>query len=128
MAETNRDWVTRKLFEEHSLQFRTVWDLYVKYNTVLLTVNVAALALAVQYVDKGNRIPIILAFVLQHVVSTFTAVMVARYSKTTSERAKEIADLLLQEGELLSEQFGEGSSEKCRKVTRRRPTLPHVRF
>src|SRR5262249_62229223 len=30
MAETNRDWVTRKLFEEYGLQFRTVWDLYLK--------------------------------------------------------------------------------------------------
>ena len=99
MAETNRDWITRKLFEEYGLQFRTVWDLYLKTNAVLLTVNVAALALTVQYVGKENRIPIILAFVLQHVASTVTAVKVARYSKTTSERAKEIADLLLQEGE-----------------------------
>src|SRR5437763_1601629 len=98
MAESNKEWMTRKLFDEHSLQFRTVWDMYLKFYTVMLTINVAALALTVEKVqDRSHRIPIMLAFVSQHILSFITAVRVAAYSRDVAGKAREVAQFLLRD-------------------------------
>jgi hypothetical protein len=59
-------WLEHKYFDEVSLQFRTVWDLYIKFYTVFLTVQIAGLGAIVQYVAQSNRILIVLAFILNN--------------------------------------------------------------
>jgi len=37
------DWLGKKLLDETSLAYRTVWDLYLRFYTVYLTFSVVAL-------------------------------------------------------------------------------------
>lgn len=87
MADRPDDWLVKKLIEENSLAFRTVWDLYLKFYTVFLTFSITALALTVQYVKHQNqRLPIVLVFVFQNLISAGTAYGVARFSYVSGKR------------------------------------------
>ena len=81
-------WLARKYFDEISLQFRTAWDIYIKWYTVFLTANVLALAGAVQYVEPDNRLIVAITFCIQNVLALLTAVYMALFSRRTAERIR----------------------------------------
>jgi hypothetical protein len=85
-------WLAKKYFDECSLQFRTVWDLYLKFYVVFLTVNATALGLTVQYVElRESRAVIAAAFVMQNIFAAVTAFMVSRFSAKVAVRAQDLA-------------------------------------
>jgi hypothetical protein len=88
--EAPESWLAKKTYDELSLQFRTVWDIYIKWYTVFLSVNVLALGAVVQYVHQENRWIIVLSFVIQNVLGLGTAVMIARFSAATASRIETV--------------------------------------
>lgn len=86
MPPSDDDWLLKTLVQENGTSFRTVWDLYLKFYTAFLTFSVLALGLTVQYIHRENRLPVILAFVFQNVLSGGTAFGMARFSKQSSRR------------------------------------------
>ena len=87
MLDTETKWLLRKNVEEISQNFRTVWDLYLKFYTVFLTFNIVAMAWL--FGDK-NRIAegkplyfIVAVFAVQCVLTGITSGLVAVYSKKT---------------------------------------------
>ena len=68
---------------EKSRAFRTAWELYMKFHTVFLTVNLAALGATIQYVKQPNeRLPIIVAFALQNLLFCVTSFGMGMYSRS----------------------------------------------
>lgn len=91
MAESNRSWLAREVYKEQVAMFKTAWDIYIKFHTVFITVNVAALAATVQYIKPENRWPMVIAFVVQNLVSLGTAVAMSRFSRNCATRTHEAA-------------------------------------
>jgi len=97
MSDGNADWLARKQFEERNQNYRTVWDLYLKFYTVFLTVNIVGIGVVVQHVPQQQRIPIIAAFVIQNLLSAGTAYFIARFSKEASAEVEELCKRLMPE-------------------------------
>jgi hypothetical protein len=90
--DTPLAWLAKKYFDECSLQFRTVWDLYLKFYVVFLTVNATALGLTVQYVEpQRSKAVIAVAFVMQNAFAAVTALMISRWSAKVATRAQDLA-------------------------------------
>ena len=98
MAELGNAWLATKYFDEVSLQYRTIWDLYIKWYTVFLTANVLGLGATVQYVHSGKRTWIVVAFVVQNMLAASTAVAIALYSRSSARRMTELASLIVSFG------------------------------
>lgn len=81
-------WLYEKYFDEYSLQLRTSWDLYIKFYTAFLTMNIAALGLTVQYIETDRRWPLVLLFVLQNFTSLLTAINMSYFTRRTEENIK----------------------------------------
>jgi len=63
MDQMEHDWIVQKWYDETCLQLRNAWDIYIKFYTVFLTVNILGLGLVVQHIDSpGKRWPIVVAF------------------------------------------------------------------
>ena len=76
-----------------------VWDIYIKFHTVWMSVNVVALGLQVQYVATvGGRIVLLIAFVLQNLLALWTSINIASYTKAMTGDLK--ADSLKRFGKL----------------------------
>lgn len=106
LRETETRWILRKNLEETSLNFRTVWDLYLKFYTVFLTFNIVAMAWLFgdkAKVPKGWPLYFMVAvFATQCVLTGITSWLVAEYSGKTQkilEKAKE--QLLLHAQEIV---------------------------
>jgi len=97
MSESNTDWLAKKHFDELSLQLRSVWDLYLKFYTVFLTFNILALAAVVQHIARDNRTIIVVALVLQNLLSGITAVCIGCFSKDSARRLEDVTLYLLRE-------------------------------
>ncbi len=93
-GESNKSWLAKKYFDEVSLQFRTVWDLYIKFYTIFLTFNIAGIAATVQYISQDGRHVVVAAFVTQNLVALITALQIAYYSKSSALRSVELADVI----------------------------------
>ncbi|MCP5133687.1 MAG: hypothetical protein H6976_08800 [Gammaproteobacteria bacterium] len=89
MSNGNAEWLAQKQFEERNQNYRTVWDLYLKFYTVFLTVNIIGIGVVVQHVPQKQRLPIIAAFVIQNLLSAGTAYCIARFSKEASAELEE---------------------------------------
>jgi hypothetical protein len=95
--ETSLIWLAKKNYDECSLQFRTVWDLYLKFYVMFMTVNVTALGLTVQYVHTNSaRMVIAIAFVMQNVLSALTAAVIARYSSQMATKVSKLAAFIVE--------------------------------
>jgi len=92
---SNTDWLARKQYEERGQNYRTVWDLYVKFYTVFLTVNIVGIGVVVQHVAQTQRLPIIVAFIVQNLLSAGTAYYVAQFSKTASAEVESLSRILV---------------------------------
>jgi hypothetical protein len=87
-------WMAKKYFDECSLQFRNLWDLYLRFYVTFLTVNGTALALTVQYVSSSKAKAVIaITFILQNVLAAGTAATISRYSSDVAKRAQGLAEL-----------------------------------
>jgi hypothetical protein len=108
MSYDNAEWLLRKRYEETHLNFRTLWDLYLKFYTVFLTSNVAALAWVY---SRGagvvSRWPVSLAFFMQCVLVSVSSVLVAKWSKSSRAGIEGIVDAI----GFLSSQKGEVSDK-----------------
>jgi len=94
----NRLWLLQKHYEEINTNFRTSWDLYIKFYTVFLTFNVAALAaLLGAKVDLGDRSKwlVIGAFVVQDLLCAATSGFMARFSVRSGKLLDEARMALL---------------------------------
>ncbi len=86
----NANWLTKSLLDQEFASYKTVWDLYLKFYTVFLTVNLVALAAVVEHVKTEERNIIVLAFVIQNLFSTGTAIIIAIFSRKTAKRYNDI--------------------------------------
>jgi hypothetical protein len=85
------DELSKRVLSELSTQFRTVWDIYITFYTAFLVFNITGLAVVAEKVThRGAKYIIVVAFVLQNIVSGVTAGMIGNYSKHTSDRAQQI--------------------------------------
>lgn len=92
-------WLAKKYFDECSLQFRTIWQLYLTFYVAFLTVNGAALGLTVQYVTSSNgKVVIALAFILQNSLAAGTAARIAKYSSDVSRRMRDLTEFVFTNG------------------------------
>ena len=80
------EWFVKSLMDGAFDGYRVVWELYLKFYTVFLTVNLVALGVTVQHIQVEARWPIVWAFILQNVVSLGTAVAVGMFSLSTTKR------------------------------------------
>ncbi len=90
-------WLQRKQFDEICLQFRNTWDLYLKFYTVFLTFNITALGLTIQFMSGVNRVPVIVVFLLQNVLSMITAIRISQFSRKMAIRLERICRNLMPE-------------------------------
>jgi hypothetical protein len=93
----NRVWLLQKQYEEVNANFRTSWDIYIKFYTVFLTFNVGAMAVLFggKPLDGKVRWPVIFAFMLQDVLCAATSALMARFSWDSGRRLREAIDALL---------------------------------
>jgi hypothetical protein len=66
--------------------------LYLKFYTVFLTINVVALGVTVQYIQGFNRVPIVGVFAMQNAVCILTAIKIAGFSRSTSDRIRTLCE------------------------------------
>jgi hypothetical protein len=89
-------WLAKRHLDECSLQYRAVWDLYLKFYVMFMTVNGAALGLTVQYVSERDAKAVIsLAFLLQNALAGSTALVIAKFTSNTAKKAQELAAFVL---------------------------------
>lgn len=87
MNETLTERVLMKRFEEVNVNFRTTWDLYLKFYTVFLTFDLAALAWVYgKDFNPHHRWPVPVAFIFQNVFVAITSGWMALYSKTVTSK------------------------------------------
>ncbi|KHE91966.1 MAG: hypothetical protein K8F52_08485 [Candidatus Scalindua rubra] len=80
------EWFAKLLLEESFNGYKTVWDLYLKFYTVFLSVNLIALAAVLEHISQVNRLLIVIAFIAQNAFSLGTAIMIAVFSKKSTAR------------------------------------------
>jgi hypothetical protein len=90
------EWLGKKLLDENSLAYRTAWDLYLKFYTVFLTVNILAIGTTVQYISQGNRWPITVIFVGSNLIGIATSAFMARFSYISGKRYEDICRLYIE--------------------------------
>lgn len=93
MPEKPDPWLAKKLLDECSLAYRTIWDLYLKFDAVFLTANLVGLGFTVQYVDQPHRWPIVMTFLVQNVAQFAMALWISKFSKETAKQYDEVCKL-----------------------------------
>jgi hypothetical protein len=94
-----------KQFEQVSRHLSDVWDLYLKFYTGFLTVNFAALAVAVQYIEEPNdRLPLTVAFIAQNILSLVTAIGIAKYTRFAYAKQRDVISLLAERESLTAKE------------------------
>ena len=100
MSDPNADWLFQKLIDENAVAYRTVWYLYLKFYTVFKTVNIAALAFTVEYVSQNARLPIVIAFAGQNIISGVTAFQVSEFSARSARQFKRTCGRYIDKNEI----------------------------
>ncbi|HEX4965089.1 MAG TPA: hypothetical protein VF173_30050 [Thermoanaerobaculia bacterium] len=104
---SNRTWLLQKQYEEINTNFRTAWDLYIKFYTVFLTFNVAALAALFSNnfaLAEKSKWLVIGAFVLQDLLCAATSGLMAKFSQHSAEKLEQARTELLKD----SAEHGDG--------------------
>jgi hypothetical protein len=89
--DDNATWLHRAYYEETLKVYSTAWSLYISFYTVFLTANVAGLGIVLEYVPRGDKWPIALAFGIQNVITAVTSFSMSKYSLETSDKLSAIA-------------------------------------
>lgn len=82
--------ICEKQFDVIVANIWQLWELYIKFYVFANTVNIAALGLAVQYIDPKQRGLIIFVFSILNVLLVLTSVFISRHSKAAGERCVEL--------------------------------------
>ena len=91
----NTVWLQRTYYEETVKVFIHAWDLYVKFYTVFMTFNVTGLILAEHYIiNPKQRSPVVVAFVVQNLLTLGTSFGIAMYTKETQKKLSTVAEHL----------------------------------
>jgi hypothetical protein len=81
-------------YRELNSNFRSMWDVYIKFYTVFLTANVISIGVVIDRVDPANRPLIAAAFIAQNILAALTSAGLAAYSRTCRARLAAAAELL----------------------------------
>lgn len=95
VKDTPEFWVLSSNYTELNIHFRFVWETYIKYFTVFLTFNVAALALTIRFITLEQRLLIVVIFAILNLITAVTGARVAEYSRSTSKRIEGVVDAIL---------------------------------
>ena len=94
MAESSEQpgmWLVKKYFEEWSVYFRTVWQLYISFYVAFLAMNSAAIGLTVQYVTSTQgKMVIAIVFIFQNTLAAMTAAFISRYCASVATQIQSI--------------------------------------
>ncbi len=88
----NATWLARTNYETRARYVEVVWEMYLKFYTVFLALNITGIGLAVQHLETSSRWPIAAAFLMQNALSFGTAVSIGRFTKTSSDSLKKSGD------------------------------------
>jgi hypothetical protein len=96
MAESDDNiWLHRTYYQESITLFGQAWDIYIKFYTVFLTVNVTGLGLVAHFSPSRNsRIPMIAAFCIQNAISACVSAVMGSYGKQVDIRLGRVAEFL----------------------------------
>ncbi|HVT14555.1 MAG TPA: hypothetical protein VHQ90_00040 [Thermoanaerobaculia bacterium] len=102
VANSNLIWVLQKQYEEVNTTFRTSWDLYIKFYTVFLTFDIAAMAFLFGEPGKiqhllGHKRLIVGVFLLQTLLTAITSGFMAVFSDDSRRLLEEAREALLQQ-------------------------------
>lgn len=87
-------------YDQLGITLREVWNLYMKFYVIFMTVNFTALGLTVEYIDLQQRAPMVIAFLVQNFLGLVSAISIAIYSKKAAAQQDAIIDLLRKEESL----------------------------
>src|SRR5580658_4185466 len=91
MHDTIAERVLLKRFDEVNVYFRTTWDLYLKFYTVFLTFDIAALAwVSNNHLEGKLRWPVAISFISQNILVAITSARMVCYSKGAPKKVKDI--------------------------------------
>lgn len=98
METDNRLWLLKSRYTDLGTTFRTTWDLYIKFYTVFLTFNIAALGFFLS--SQGSllgikRDTLICVFAAQSALLGGTSILMAKYSQGASDNQRKIEAELL---------------------------------
>jgi hypothetical protein len=85
-------------YRELNTNFRSLWDIYIKFYTVFLTANVVGIGVVLDRVEPDNRPLIAAAFVAQNLLAAATAAGLATYGKRCARGLQDAANLLVPAG------------------------------
>jgi hypothetical protein len=88
-------WLHQTYYTETLKVYTNVWDIYIKFYTVFLTANVLGLGLAAEHIAFGKRWPVVIAFMLQNVLTVATSLGVAAYGDVVHENLSKVAEVLV---------------------------------
>jgi hypothetical protein len=85
------DGVTVMVITDLSQQFRMVWDIYIKFYTAFIVVNMTGLGLVAEKIERLETKRVIMwAFIFQNVLSGLTALAIAAYSHDVDDRMSKL--------------------------------------
>lgn len=100
-------------YRELNTNFRSLWDIYIKFYTVFLTANVLGIGVVIDRVDPDNRPLIAAAFIAQNLLAAATAAGLATYGRTCRRRLEDTAAL-----------FAPPTSDRAAASVLSRPPIP----
>jgi hypothetical protein len=101
-AGSNLTWLLQKQYEEVNINFRTVWDLYLRFYAVFLTFDIAAMALLLgskpifQPTAEIKHL-IVVVFVLQSLLMAITSGFMALFTEGSRHHLEAARDALLRD-------------------------------
>ena len=106
MRAENHLWLMKSRYSDLGTTFRTVWDLYIKFYTVFLTFNIAALGFflsengfLVKLGAMGSKHKLLVSvFAVQSLLLGGTSILMATYSKRAADDQRRLEIELLVEG------------------------------
>ena len=79
-----------KQYTELGVNFRTVWDYYLKFYIAFMALNFTALGLLIQYIDRDKRLWIVVSFGVQNILSAISALAVGAYGRRVAHQQQAI--------------------------------------
>ena len=97
MTENGKARVFKKTTNKKNNHFRNVWDICIKLWTVYITLNLTAMSLVSGFIkEPGTKLPIVIAFIIQNLLSAIVGVLIAEYSKSSSNELKNISQEIIE--------------------------------
>jgi hypothetical protein len=90
------EWILKARFAEVTVNFRTIWDLYLKFYALFLPFNIAALTWVFgRSFLVPTRSALALSFILQNVNLAVTSALMANHSRLTDTRVRTLLDRIV---------------------------------